>query len=63
MNIIVKIKSFKIEKKKASDEPPKVGPFVCKLHLSDNAIDMYEDGTDQLKSLKILHQTIEMIVK
>lgn len=36
---------------------------MCKLHLADNGIDIYEDGSDQIKSLEIIHQTIEMFAK
>lgn len=58
-----KKKKKKKKKGKKSDEPPKVGPFACKLHLADNAIDLYEDGSDQLKSLKILHETMDIFVR
>ena len=54
---------FNSEKKKNKNEPPPVGPFVVKLHLADNAIDIYEDGTDKVKSLKVIHDAIEAYVK
>ncbi|RNA27199.1 LRR and PYD domains-containing 5 [Brachionus plicatilis] len=56
-------KKKKKKKKKKSSEPPKVGPFVCKLHLADNGIDIYEDGADVQKSLKIIRNFVEMITK
>lgn len=51
------------EKKKKEIEPPPVGPFVCKLHLADNGIDMYEDGADKSKSYQILHQTMNVLTR
>ena len=52
-----------LKEKKKSDEPPKVGAFVCKLHLADNEIDWYEEGKDKAKSVETLQQTIEMFTK
>ena len=51
------------EKKSDVFEPPIVGIFVCKLHLADNAIDIYENGKDPIRSLQIIHQTIEAFVR
>ncbi|CAF0951270.1 unnamed protein product [Brachionus calyciflorus] len=56
-------KKKKKKKKKKTKEPPKVGPFVCKLHLADNCIDIYEDGADTQKSLKIVREFTEMLTK
>ena len=63
MSGFYEVQFLKSEKKKNKNEPPPVGPFVVKLHLADNAIDIYEDGTDKVKSLKVIHDAIETFVK
>lgn len=50
-------------KKKKTKEPPPIGPFVYKLHLADNAIDMYENGANKVDSFATIHQTIELFTK
>jgi hypothetical protein len=40
-----------------------VGAYVTKLHLADNGIDCYEDGSNKISSLRIIHDTIAMFVK
>ncbi len=42
---------------------PLIGPFIHKLHLADNSIDLFETGSDIEESLNIVHQTIETFAK
>ena len=58
-----KKKKKKKGKKKKSKEPPPIGAFAYKIHLADNAIDIYEDGSNKLDSYNIMHQTIDLFVK
>ncbi len=55
---------MKIEKKKGkTKEPPLIGPYVSKLHLADNGIDFYDDGSSKINSLKMIHDTISLFCK
>lgn len=58
-----KKKKKKGKKGKKVKVPPLVGPYVKKLHLSDNGIDYYEEGDNKINSLRIIHDTISMFVK
>ncbi len=42
---------------------PLIGPFINKLHLADNSIDLFENGSDIEESLNTVHQTIETFAK
>ena len=52
-----------LEKGKKVKEPLKIGPYVYKLHLADNGIDYYEEGSNKINSLRIVHDTMAMFVK
>lgn len=58
-----KKKKGKGKKGKKVKEPLKIGPYVYKLHLADNGIDYYEEGSNKINSLRIVHDTMAMFVK
>jgi hypothetical protein len=62
MNLLLTFTFFQ-EKKKKGDEPPPIGPFVTKLHMADNGIDIYEDGGDKAKSLQLIHKTLGVFAR
>ena len=50
-------------KKKKTKEPPAIGPFAFKIHLADNAINIYDDGAKKNESFDTMHQTVDLFLK
>jgi hypothetical protein len=58
-----KKKKSKKGKKKKIKLPPKRGSFVCKLHLADNSIDIYENGKNRMESIEMISAVMDMFCK